>query len=37
MLSAAKEHLLERAATPEERANVEKYVTVHGQELLQFS
>jgi len=33
MLSVAKEHLLDRAATPEERANVEKYVTVHGQEL----
>ena len=33
MLSVAKEHLLDRAATPEEMANVEKYVTVHGQEL----
>jgi type I restriction enzyme M protein len=33
MLSVAKEHLLDRAATPEERAKVEKYVTVHGQEL----
>jgi len=33
MLSVAKEHLLDRAATPEEIANVEKYVTVHGQEL----
>ncbi len=33
MLSVAKEHLLDRAATPEEKANVEKYVTVHGQEL----
>jgi len=33
MLSVAKEHLLDRAATPEERANVDKYVTVHGQEL----
>jgi type I restriction enzyme M protein len=33
MLSVAKEHLLERADTPEERARVEKYVTVHGQEL----
>jgi type I restriction enzyme M protein len=33
MLSVAKEHLLDRAATPEQRANVEKYVTVHGQEL----
>ena len=33
MLSVAKEHLLERADTPEEKANVEKLVTVHGQEL----
>ena len=33
MLSVAKEHLLDRAATPQERANVEKFVTVHGQEL----
>ena len=33
MLSVAKEHLLDRAATPEEKAKVEKYVTVHGQEL----
>lgn len=33
MLSVAKEHLLDRAATPEEKANVEKYVTLHGQEL----
>jgi type I restriction enzyme M protein len=33
MLSIAKEHLLDRAATPAERAKVEKYVTVHGQEL----
>ena len=33
MLSVAKEHLLDRAATPEQKANVEKYVTVHGQEL----
>jgi len=33
MLSVAKEHLLDRAATPAQRANVEKYVTVHGQEL----
>jgi len=33
MLSVAKEHLLDRAATPEERGKVEKYVTVHGQEL----
>jgi len=33
MLSVAKEHLLDRAATPAGRANIEKYVTVHGQEL----
>lgn len=33
MLSVAKEHLLDRAATPPEKANIEKYVTVHGQEL----
>ncbi len=33
MLSVAKEHLLDRAATPEERKRVEKFVTVHGQEL----
>jgi len=33
MLSVAKEHLLERADTPKQKANVEKYVTVHGQEL----
>jgi len=33
MLSVAKEHLLDRAATPAERANVQKYVTVHGQEM----
>ena len=33
MLSVAKEHLLDRAETPEQRANVEKFVTVHGQEL----
>ncbi|MGE3151034.1 MAG: N-6 DNA methylase [Nitrospiraceae bacterium] len=33
MLSVAKEHLLDRAATPQQRANVEKFVTVHGQEL----
>jgi type I restriction enzyme M protein len=29
----AKEHLLDRASTPAERGNVEKFVTVHGQEL----
>jgi type I restriction enzyme M protein len=33
MLSVAKEHLLERAGTPEEKARVENFVTVHGQEL----
>ena len=33
MLSVAKEHLLDRAATPADRAKVEKFVTVHGQEL----
>ena len=33
MLSVAQEHLLDRARTPEERARVEKFVTVHGQEL----
>jgi len=33
MLSVAKEHLLERADTPEDKARVEKYITVHGQEL----
>jgi hypothetical protein len=33
MLSVAKEHLLERAETPAEKARVEKYVIVHGQEL----
>jgi type I restriction enzyme M protein len=33
MLSIAKEHLLDRAITEAEKANVEKYVTVHGQEL----
>ena len=33
MLSVAKEHLLDRAATPEEKDRVEKFVTVHGQEL----
>ena len=30
MLSVAKEHLLDRAATPAQRANVEKFVTVTG-------
>jgi len=33
MLSVAKEHLLDRAVTPAQRDNVEKFVTVHGQEL----
>lgn len=33
MLSVAKEHLLDRATTPAQKANVEKYVTVDGQEL----
>jgi len=33
MLSVAKEHLLDRADSPKERTNVEKYVTVHGQEM----
>jgi len=33
MLSVAEEHLLDRAATPEEKDRVEKFVTVHGQEL----
>ena len=33
MLSVAKEHLLDRAGTPNEQANVEKFVTVHGQEM----
>ncbi len=33
MLSVAKEHLLDRAATSAQKDNVEKFVTVHGQEL----
>jgi type I restriction enzyme M protein len=33
MLSVAKEHLLDRAAKPAQKENIEKYVTVHGQEL----
>lgn len=33
MLSVAKEHLLDRATTLEEKERVEKFVTVHGQEL----
>ena len=33
MLSVTKEHLLDRATTTEEKEHVEKFVTVHGQEL----
>lgn len=33
MLSVAKEHLLDRAATESEKADVERFLTVHGQEL----
>ena len=33
MLSVAKEHLLDRASTPEEKKRVERLVTVHGHEL----
>ena len=33
MLSVGKEHLLERASTADEKARVEQYVTLHGQEL----
>lgn len=33
MLSVAKEHLLDKAATPEEQAAVERFVTVHGEEI----
>src|SRR2546430_1348721 len=33
MLSVAKEHLFDRAQTETDRQNVEKYVTIHGQEL----
>ena len=33
MLSVAKEHLLNKAETDEDRQNVEKFVTVHGQEI----
>lgn len=33
MLSVAKEHLLDRATSAGEKARVEKFVTVHGQEL----
>lgn len=33
MLSVAKEHLLDRAKTDKDRENVEKFITVHGQEI----
>jgi type I restriction enzyme M protein len=33
MVSVAKEHMLERTTTPDERERVEKFLTVHGQEL----
>jgi type I restriction enzyme M protein len=33
MLSVAKEHLLDRTATPAQKDNVERFVTIHGQEL----
>src|SRR3990167_3367681 len=33
MLSVAKEHLLDRATTPAEKERVEKFLTVHGQEI----
>jgi type I restriction enzyme M protein len=33
MLSVAKEHLLDRASTEAQKASVEKFVTIHGQEL----
>ena len=33
MLSVAKEHLLNRAGTPEEKERVEKFLTIHGQEI----
>lgn len=33
MLSVAKEHLLDRAATPKQKDRVEQFVTVHGQEM----
>lgn len=34
MLYVAKEHLLDKATTPEERERVHKFVTLHGTELL---
>jgi type I restriction enzyme M protein len=33
MLSVAKEHLLDRAATPKAKVQVDQFVTVHGQEM----
>jgi type I restriction enzyme M protein len=33
MLSVSKEHLLDRATTPEEKERVENFLTVHGEEL----
>jgi type I restriction enzyme M protein len=33
MLSVSKEHLLDRAKTPDEKERVEKFLTVHGQEI----
>lgn len=33
MLSVAKEHLLDRAETPDETTRIEQYLTIHGQEL----
>ncbi len=33
MLSVSKEHLLDRAVSPEEKVRIEKFVTVHGQEM----
>jgi len=33
MLSVAKEHLLERAAAPDDVERIDKFLTVHGQEL----
>jgi len=33
MLSVTQEHLLDRANTPEEKERIEKFLTVHGQEL----
>src|SRR6266550_7397288 len=33
MLSVTEEHLLDRAATPAEKQRVDKYLTIHGQEM----